>query len=318
MLERALEAQADLHHPGSADAQPQYDVAVKQFSFRELTVRRFMRHPLAKWGVVGLVIIAVACYGAPVWHHFFPNFILSSTDFDVSQARQGPSLAHPFGTDSLNGQDIFSLVLWGGQMSLIIGIGSMILATTLGVSVGAFAGYFGGVIDAVMMRLTDVLLTLPALLIVPLASRIFGADNPLYIALIFGFLSWQSIARIVRSQFLSLREMQFTEAARALGVPPVRIIFRHLLPNAVGPIAVAFTLGIAGNIVLEAFISFLGFGIQSPQVSWGSILGQAEEFLIEGNWWWITFPGIMITVTVLCVNFIGDGLRDAFDPKIVD
>jgi peptide/nickel transport system permease protein len=161
-------------------------------------------------------------------------------------------------------------------------------------------------------------LTLPALLIVPLASRIFGADNPLYIALIFGFLSWQSIARIVRSQFLSLREMQFTEAARALGVPPIRIIFRHLLPNAIGPIAVAFTLGIAGNIVLEAFISFLGFGIQPPQVSWGSILGQAEEYLIEGNWWWITFPGIMITVTVLCVNFIGDGLRDAFDPKIVD
>jgi peptide/nickel transport system permease protein len=268
--------------------------------------------------VLGLAIIMVACYGAPLWHTLFPNFIQLPTDFDLAQAGKGPSLAHPFGSDSLNGHDIFSLVLYGGQLSLIIGIGSMILAVVLGVTVGAAAGYFGGFPDALMMRVTDVLLTLPALLIVPLATRIFAADNPFYIALIFGFLSWQSIARIVRSQFLSLREMQFTEAARALGVPPSRIIFRHLLPNAVGPIVVAFTLGIAGNIVLEAFISFLGFGIQPPQYSWGSILSGAEEFLIVGNWWWITFPGLMVTATVLCVNFIGDGLRDAFDPKIVN
>jgi peptide/nickel transport system permease protein len=226
-------------------------------------------------------------------------------------------MSHLFGTDSLNGHDIFSLVLYGGQLSLIIGVGSMVLAVVVGVAVGAFAGFFGGLPDAIMMRVTDVLLTLPALLIVPLATRIFAADNPFYIALIFGFLSWQSIARIVRSQFLSLREMQFTEAARALGVPPARIIVRHLLPNALGPIIVAFTLGIAGNIVLEAFISFLGFGIQPPQYSWGSILSGAEEYLIDGNWWWITFPGLMVTATVLCVNFIGDGLRDAFDPKIV-
>jgi peptide/nickel transport system permease protein len=320
MLERAIEEQVRLDQQGASSpgGGADYDVAIKQYSLREIVYRRFIHHPLARWGVLGLAIIVVGCYGAPLWHALFPHLIQAPADFDPSQAGQGPSLRHFFGTDSLNGHDIFSLVLYGGQLSLIIGVGSMILATALGVAVGAFAGYFGGFSDAVMMRVTDVLLTLPALLIVPLATRIFAADNPFYIALIFGFLSWQSIARIVRSQFLSLREMQFTEAARALGVPPGRIIFRHLLPNAIGPIVVAFTLGIAGNIVLEAFISFLGFGIQPPEYSWGSILSGAEEYLIVGNWWWITFPGLMVTATVLCVNFIGDGLRDAFDPKIVN
>jgi peptide/nickel transport system permease protein len=317
MLERAIENQVQLEHPHEPLGSD-YDVAVKQYSLREIVLRRFFQHPLAKWGVLGLTLIVVGCYGAPLWHSLFPNFIQKPSDFDLTQSGVGPSPAHLFGTDSLNGHDIFSLVLYGGQLSLIIGLGSMILAVVLGVGVGSFAGYFGGLPDAVMMRVTDVLLTLPALLIVPLATRIFAADNPLYIAVIFGLLSWQSIARIVRSQFLSLREMQFTEAARALGVPPARIIFRHLLPNAVGPIVVAFTLGIAGNIVLEAFISFLGFGIQPPEYSWGSILSGAEEYLISGNWWWITFPGLMVTATVLCVNFIGDGLRDAFDPKIVN
>jgi peptide/nickel transport system permease protein len=315
MLERAIETQVALEQPVVESG---YDIAIKQFSLREIVYRRFMHHPLAKWGVLGLVIIVVGCYGAPIWHSLFPSLIQKPSDFDLSSSNQAPSLQHFFGTDSLNGHDIFSLVLYGGQLSLIIGLGSMCVAVVIGVSVGAFAGYFGGFPDALMMRITDVLLTLPALLIVPLATRIFAADNPFYIAIIFGLLSWQSIARIVRSQFLSLREMQFTEAARALGVPPTRIIFRHLLPNAVGPIVVAFTLGIAGNIVLEAFISFLGFGIQPPEYSWGSILSGAEEYLISGNWWWITFPGLAVTATVLCVNFVGDGLRDAFDPKIVN
>jgi len=331
MLERAVEQQVQLGQQPISEAG--YDIAIKQFTLREITYRRFMAHPLAKWGAVGLLIIIVACYGAPLWHLLFPNYIQAPQDFNVLQASLAPSLQHPFGTDSLNGHDIFSQVLYGGRLSLIIGLGSMVLATSLGVTVGAFAGYFGGWFDAMMMRITDVLLTLPALLIVPLATRIFdqprdlnlgfavvsiAADSPFVIAAIFGFLSWQTIARIVRSQFLSLREMQFTESARALGVPPARIILRHLLPNAVGPIIVAFTLGIAGNIVLEAFISFLGFGIQPPLYSWGSILAGAEEYLIDGNWWWITFPGLAVTATVLCVNFIGDGLRDAFDPKIVN
>ena len=294
------------------------DVKTKQFSFREVTIRRFLRHPLAKWAALTLLIIIVACYGAPIWHILFPGFIQAPDQFTLLDAEQPPSLKHLMGTDSYNGHDIFSLVLYGGRLSLLIGIGSMLVATTLGVSVGAMAGYFGGIADAVLMRVTDVLLTIPALLIIPLAARVFAQDNALYIAIIFGLLSWPVIARIVRSQFLSLREMQFTEAARALGVPPLRIIFRHLVPNAIGPIVVAFTLGIAINIVLEAFISYLGFGIQPPTYSWGSILTGAQGVIIVGNWWWITFPGLAVVATVLCINFIGDGLRDALDPKVIE
>ena len=293
------------------------EIAEKQFSFREITYRRFMNHPLGKWAVLALAVIIVACYGAPLWHLLFPNFIQAPDQFTPLDAGQPPSLKHILGTNSYNGHDIFSLILYGGQLSLLIGIGSMILATSLGVSIGAFAGYFGGALDALLMRVTDVLLTIPALLIIPLAARVFAQDNASYIAIIFGLLSWPAIARIVRSSFLSLRGMQFTEAARALGVPSYRIIFRHLVPNAIGPIVVSFTLGIALNIVLEAFISFLGFGIQPPTYSWGSTLSGAQGVMISGNWWWITFPGLAVVATVLCINFIGDALRDALDPKIV-
>ncbi|HEX3630177.1 MAG TPA: ABC transporter permease [Candidatus Dormibacteraeota bacterium] len=293
------------------------DVTVRQFSFRELTYRRFMSHPTAKWALLALGILIVACYGAPLWHLLFPNYIQAPDQFSLLDAGTGPSLKHLFGTDSYNGHDIFSLVLYGGRFSIFIGIGSMVIAAIIGVTWGATAGYFGHALDALLMRITDVFLTIPALLLVPLAARVFGEASPWKIALIFGLLSWPSISRIVRSQFLSLREMQFAEAARALGVPNRRIIFRHLLPNAVGPIVVAFTLGIANNIVLEAFVSFLGFGIQPPNYSWGSTLAGAQGVLVQGNWWWITFPGLAVVVTVLCINFIGDGLRDALDPKII-
>jgi len=294
------------------------EVAVKQFNFRELTVRRFKRHPTAKWALLALGIIFVACYGSPIWHFLIPGWFQGLGDFTLADREQAPSLKHLFGTDQFLGLDIFSQVLYGGRLSLYIGLGSMVIATAIGVSLGSIAGYFGRWLDAVLMRVTDVFLTVPVLLTIPLASKVFGHADPTTLMVIFGLLSWQSIARIVRSTFLSLREMQFAEAARALGVGPMRIIFRHLLPNSVGPIVVAFTLGIANNIVLEAFVSFLGFGLAPPIYSWGSIISNAQGDLINGNWWWITFPGLMITTTVLCINFIGDGFRDALDPKIVE
>lgn len=289
----------------------------KQFSFRELTVTRFMAHPTAKWALLALTIIFIACYGAPIWHLLFPNWFDGIGDFTLADVEQPPSLKHLFGTDQFLGLDIFSQVLYGGRLSLMIGLGSMVVATSIGVAVGAIAGYAGGLADAIMMRITDVFLTVPVLLTIPLASKVFGHADPVTLLIIFGLLSWQSIARIVRSTFLSLREQQFAEAARALGANPGRIIFRHLLPNAVGPIVVAFTLGVANNIVLEAFVSFLGFGLAPPIYSWGSIISNAQGDLLNGDWWWITFPGLMITATVLCINFIGDGFRDALDPKIV-
>jgi len=248
----------------------------------------------------------------------FPHFIQAPDQYDPSSAGTGPSLQHLFGTDSFNGDDIFSLVLYGGRLSLMIGVGSMVIGTIIGVTWGAVAGYVGGFVDAVLMRVTDVFLTVPALLLVPLASRIFGQAEPWHIAIIFGLLSWPFVSRIVRGSFLQLRELQFTEAAVALGTSPMRIIFRHLLPNAVGPILVAFTLGVGSNVVLEAFVSFLGFGLRPPNDSWGSTLASAQEVMIQGNWWWITFPGLAVVATVMCINFIGDGLRDALDPKIVD
>jgi peptide/nickel transport system permease protein len=309
---RAVVVETDL--PAFADG----EADVKQFSFRELTVRRFMRHPTAKWALLALAIIFIACYGSPVWHLLFPNWFQGIGEFNIADVEQPPSLKHLFGTDQLLGLDIFSQTLYGGRLSLMIGLGSMAIAAAIGCSVGAIAGYFGTVVDALLMRFTDVFLTVPVLLTIPLASKVFGHADPITIMVIFGLLSWPSIARIVRSTFLSLREQQFTEAARALGVGPMRIIFRHLLPNSVGPIVVAFTLGVALNIVLEAFVSFLGFGLQAPIYSWGSIISNAQGDLLNGNWWWITFPGLMITTTVLCINFIGDGLRDALDPKIVN
>jgi peptide/nickel transport system permease protein len=294
------------------------ELAFRQLSFKEMTYRRFMRHPIAKWAALTMGIIVVACYGAPIWHLLFPHFIQAPDQYDPSSAGTGPSLQHLFGTDSFNGHDIFSLVLYGGRLSLMIGVGSMVIGTIIGVTWGAVAGYVGGFVDALMMRVTDVFLTVPALLLVPLASRIFGQAEPWHIAIIFGLLSWPFVSRIVRGSFLQLRELQFTEAAVALGATPQRIIFRHLLPNAVGPILVAFTLGVGSNVVLEAFVSFLGFGLRPPNDSWGSTLASAQEVMIQGNWWWITFPGLAVVATVMCINFIGDGLRDALDPKIVD
>jgi peptide/nickel transport system permease protein len=301
-----------------AIAEEASDLSDRQFTFRELTYRRFVAHPMAKWGVLGLVLVIILCYGAPLWHLLAPNLIQAPDEFTLADASQGPSIHHWLGTDSLNGHDILSLILYGGRISLLIGIGGMVVATIIGIPVGAIAGYAGGFLDAILMRITDVMLSIPILLLVPLAARIFGEGNATNIAIIFGLFSWMPLARILRSYILSLKEMQFTEAARALGVSSLRIIFRHLLPNAIGPIVVSFTLGIALNIVLEAFVSFLGFGIQPPNYSWGSTLSGSLEFMVEGNWWWITFPGLAVVATVLFINFIGDGLRDALDPKIVN
>src|SRR5215469_2460624 len=274
-----LDVRQQLGEPGQPTQlrAPDAAVEVRQLGFRELTYRRFMAHPTAKWAALGLAIIVAACYGAPIWHALFPGFVQSPTDFTLTQANQGPSLQHPFGTDSLLGHDIFSLVLYGGRLSIFIGIGGMVVAISIAIVVGAFSGYLGGPLDAVLMRIADINYSIPILLTVPLAARVFGHANPLSIAIIFGVFSWPGPSRIVRSYFLTLRERQFTEAARALGVCSWRIVYRHLLPNAVGPILVSFTLGIALNIVLEAFVSFLGFGIQPPDYSWGSILSNAQE-----------------------------------------
>ena len=303
--------------PEPAAAALDAGAVVRQLSIRELTYRRFRAHPMAKWALLMLAVIVVACYGASLWHVLWPDFIQAPSQFTLTSANQPPSPQHLFGTDSLNGHDIFSLVLYGGRISIFVGLGSMIVAIVIAIAVGSVSGFFGGIVGALLMRIADINYAIPVLLTVPLATRVFGHTNVITIAFIFGIFSWPGPSRIVRSQILSLKERQFTESARSLGVPTHRIIYRHLLPNAIGPILVSFTLGIANNIVLEAFVSYLGFGFQPPTYSWGSVMSSAQEYMLQGNWWWITFPGLVLVLTVICVNFIGDGLRDAFDPSIL-
>lgn len=287
-----------------------HDVALESLSQFQLAWRRFRRHRLA---LVGLVIVAVmlglAVFGPILWPY---------DQFDLSPvpSLQGlpPSFAEPFGTD-FGGRSIYELVVNGARLSMLIGFGTMVIAVTLGILVGGIAGYFGGRIDGILMRFVDLLLAIPFLFIILVAARFFGAGDPLILLAIFGLLSWPGLARLVRALFLSLREQEFVQAAKAVGVGDMRIAFRHMLPNAMGPIVVTATLLVANAIILEAFVSFLNFGLKADALSWGNALARSQDTIVLGNWWWPFFPGIAIALTVIGINFMGDGLRDALDPR---
>jgi len=285
-----------------------------------LAVKYFLRHKLAVTGMLIVVILVIACI-------IGPN--ISPYDVEKSSLRiryQPPSLEHPFGTDDL-GRDMLTRLLFGGRISLSIGLFSMLVAVTLGVTVGSIAGFFGGTIDNVLMRLTDLMLTIPRLfLLIIMAVILRGINWPymqeaggiLAIILVIGILSWMSIARLVRGSFLSLREKEFVEAARSLGLSDVRIILRHILPNAISPVIVAATLGLAGAIITESGLSYLGFGVQPPTPTWGNMLRNAQEEMLRGHMWMAIFPGLMIFIVVLSINYMGDGMRDALDPTHVE
>jgi peptide/nickel transport system permease protein len=286
------------------------EVSLESLSQWQLAFRRFKRHRLALIGVFifGFMVL-VAIFGPLLqpYDPLIPGSVKPGGDPPIFPA-------HPFGT-TREGKDVLNLVINGARISMIIGVSSMFIAGIVGVVVGALAGYFGGWVDNVLMRLVDVLFAIPFLFIILVAARFFGQGEVLSLVLIFGLLSWPLIARLVRALFLSLREADFVDAARAVGVGNVRIAFRHILPNALGPVIVAMTLLMASNIVLEAFVSFLNFGIKETEVSWGNVLANAQTALILGNWWWAFFPGMAIALTVIAINFIGDGLRDALDPR---
>lgn len=287
-----------------------YEVTLKPLSQWQLAWRRFRKHRLALIGsVIVLMMIFLAIFGPIIWPY---------DRLDIrSITRPGGSPPSPnavFGTDNL-GRSIFELVVNGARLSVAVGLVTMVIATTLGVFVGAMAGFFGGRVDSLLMRLVDLVLALPFLFIVIVAATFFGQGDARLIMLIFGLLSWPGLARLVRALFLSLREQEYVLAAKAVGVGNMRIAFRHMLPNALGPIIVSATLIVASAIVLEAFVSFLNFGIKSTDVSWGTALSNAQAYLILGNWWWAFFPGMAIALMVIGINFMGDGLRDAFDPR---
>jgi peptide/nickel transport system permease protein len=269
--------------------------------------RRFMRHKIAIASIFVLLFLVIVCFGAD----FFAPY--KSTDQDLLLGPVGPSGSHWFGTDEL-GRDQLSRLLYAGQISLKIGFAVAIISTALGTAVGALAGYYGKATDQLLMRITDLFLIVPAIAILAIALEMWGHTDQVIILVLAG-LFWMYVARVVRGDVLSLKEKEFVEAARASGASPTRIIVRHIVPNIIGPIMVNVTLGVAAAIIAESTLSCLGFGVQPPQASWGSMLSDAEGYVGTDKSYLIYGPGIMILITVLAVNFIGDGLRDAFDPQ---
>ena len=307
--------------PGSltADAAAGAPRAAKPITLGGEAWRRFRRHKLA---VFGSIILAVIVVGVLVGPWIWPVPI---NDIDFGARLKGPSLSHPFGTDDL-GQDLLARMLYGGRISLAVGIMAMLIAVIVGVIVGAIAGISSGKVDAALMWVTDLFLSLPQLPLLLLIIYLFrdalkaivGVEVGIFIMIVvvIGGFRWMPVARLVRAQFLSLREKEFVEAARALGVSRTRLVARHILPNSLGPVIVAATIDVAAAIIAESTLSFLGLGFPPDIPTWGRILFDAKDYLDVAPHWAL-FPGMAIFLAVLSINYIGDGLRDALDPRRV-
>lgn len=300
----------------------------------KLAWRRFRKHRMAVIALGGLILIFLYIWFggmifsrgmcAPTGQFLTAEAYANCNDLSIKL--QPPSREHPFGTDTI-GRDILARTIYGGQISLSIGVFAAIVEVMIGVLVGSVAGYFGRWIDDLLMRITEAMLIIPSLFLLIVLGKALGGKVPeveilgrslsgsvVVIILVIGFTSWMYLARIVRANVLSLKELDFISASRALGVSDARIIFRHLLPNTIAPIIVSATLGISGAILTESYVSFLGLGVQTPTASWGNMLDSAVKYIQTAPWLWF-FPGLLILLTVLSINFIGDGLRDALDPR---
>jgi peptide/nickel transport system permease protein len=277
-------------------------------------MRRFRRHKLAMVGTGVMLILILAAIFAPVVARYDPNRV------ELRDMDQPPSAEHWFGTDR-TGRDIWARTIYAGRVSLSVGLVAVMLSTSIGVTLGAIAGFYGKAPDFAIMRVTDMVMSFPviiiALTIVAILPQEWFKYSIVVVMVAIGLLTWPSVARLVRGQILSLREMDFITAARCLGVSNQRIIFRHILPNAMAPILVSMSFGVAAAILLEAGLSFYNLGVQRPTPSWGNMLEPARTLMVlEGSpWQWLP-PGIMIVISVLAINFIGDGLRDALDPRM--
>ncbi|MBN8889392.1 MAG: ABC transporter permease [Rhodospirillales bacterium] len=281
--------------------------------------RRFRKHKLA---VASLVVLTLIVFCVAFGTLFWP---LAINDIDFSSMLQGPSMAHPFGTDDL-GQDILARMIYGGRISLAVGLAAMFVAVVVGVTIGAISGMASGRVDAALMWVTDLFLSLPQLPLLLLVIYLFreglksalGPEGGVFvlIVVVIGGLRWMPVARLVRAQFLSLREKEFVEAARALGASRMRLVVRHILPNALGPVIVAGTIEVTNAIIAESTLSLLGLGFPPDIPTWGRVLFDAKDQLDTAPHWAL-FPGGAIFLAVLTINFIGDGLRDALDPRRV-
>ncbi len=294
-----------------------FDLIDMPQAFTALVWRRFRNHKPALIGLCMLVIIVALCVVVPWLAAYAPGKI------DLDSIRQAPSLQHIFGTDEL-GRDLFVRLCDGGRVSLVIGIATMVMSIFLGTLVGAVAGFYGGSIDNVLMRLTDFVLSIPNLFLLLIFAQILrNTNNPALstgaapIVFIIGILAWSPAARLVRGQFLALKSKEFVDAARAAGAGNARIMFRHILPNAASPIIVAATLRVGNAIMTESTLSFFGLGVQPPLATWGNMLKNAQSQMTFAPWTAI-FPGLAILLTILSLNYVGDGLRDALDPQHID
>jgi peptide/nickel transport system permease protein len=282
--------------------------------------RRFRRHKMAMAGVVLLIFLLLyVTAGALIFSEEYGN------KTDLTAKLSPPSWEHPYGTD-LTGRDILTRTIYGGQISIVIGILAVVVSLIVGVLVGAISGFYGGPIDSILMRFTEAIYNMPPLLLLILVAKFFGSRIPPFdflgrtfsgsvvvIIANLGLTSWMGLARIVRANFLSLKEQEFVTAARCIGARNRSLIFQHILPNTIAPITVSATLGVAAAIIGEAYVSFLGMGVQPPTATWGNMLNQAYHHLDTEPWMWF-FPGMLILMVVLAINFVGDGLRDALDP----
>lgn len=281
---------------------------VKGRSLWQDSYYRLIKNKLAVFSLVFLFLIVVLIILAP----YITTFPMDETDWEAMLQAPDIATGHYFGTDLL-GRDIFARTLYGGRMSLMVGVVATIVSVIIGITYGAIAGFIGGRVDALMMRIVDILYALPFMFFVILLTVFFGR-NILLIFIAIGATNWLDLARIVRGQTLSLKNKEFIEAAVACGASNFKIIFRHIVPNLLGIVAIYVTLTIPATILAESILSFLGLGVQEPDTSWGVLVSEGAQN-IEGAWWCLVFPASFLSLTLMCLNFLGDGLRDALDPK---
>ncbi len=287
----------------------------------QLVWRRFRKHKMALAGGIGIALLLLFII---IGSLLVP--LKNANSVDLQARLSPPSAAHLLGTDS-TGRDSFSRVIYGGQISLIVGVLAVVLSVSVGTVVGGVSAYYGGWPDAILMRFTEAMLSIPQLFLLIVLGKFLGRDIQTInflglsfsgsvgiVIFVIGLTSWMYLARIVRANVLSLKEMDYIAAAKSLGASNVRIFFSHLVPNTLGIIIVSATLGLAGAILNEAYVSFLGLGVQPPTASWGNMLTSAQSFIQRGAWWMWVFPSLFIVFTILCINLLGDGMRDALDP----
>ena len=315
----------DIEAPLLASADETAGLQVESMSPGRRAFRRFLRHRVAVFSLVTLGVISIVILLAPLTTRFGEAQRLPAIGGRTNFAPPGATAW--LGTDDLN-RDIYSRIVWGGRVSILIGLATALISSVVGMAIGSLAGYRGGKIDTALMRTTDIFLSFPFLVALLVLRNMFAAVHGLkflfgdlksirFIVVLLSLFGWMAVARIVRGAVLSLKEREFVEASRALGAKTSRIIVRHILPNTIGPLLAATTLAVVGAVSAETTLSFFGYGLDPSKgkASWGNLLSDAKGAVITGKWWMVVFPSAVFVLTMLCINFIGDGLRDAFDPK---